>query len=134
MNAGRGLAEYGTNDVLAMSPAQRVVFLYTHLVASLRRAQRCLAGGDIEGRSNALCRAQVIVQELLAALDRDAGGEVAARLAALYGYFATEIIAIDAQRDAVRLERLTAMVTPLLGAWQQAAQIADGAPRQAASA
>ena len=134
MSDGRALSAYATNDVLAMTPAQRVVFLYTQLVASLMRAQRCLATGDIEDRSTSLCRAQIIVHELISALDRDAGGDLARQLADLYGYFATEIIAVDAQKDAVRLERLVTMVTPLLSAWERAAQEVDGGQRGVASA
>lgn len=134
MTGGAALAAYAANDVLAMSPAQRVVFLYRHLVVGLRRAQRCLLAGDVEGRSDHLCRAQAIVQELLVSLNRDAGGDLADRLAALYGYFGAEIIGIDQQRDATRLERLITMVSPLLVAWELAGQEVGEPQGKAASA
>ena len=120
MTSARVATAYGSLDVLAMSPARRVVFLYTQLMASLTRARRCLAGGDVEGRSETLCRAQAIVQELLVSLNREVGGELGDHLAALYGYFVAEIVAIDSQRDPARLTRLLAMVSPLLEAWERA--------------
>jgi flagellar protein FliS len=134
VTAGRAVSAYGSLDVLAMSPAQRVVFLYHQLVASLMRARRCLATEDVEGRSESLCRAQAIVQELLVSLNREVGGELADRLAALYGYFAAEIIAIDSQRDPARLARLVTMVLPLLDAWERAAREVEPRLDEAASA
>lgn len=134
MTGGRALAAYDALDVLSMTPPQRVVFLYTQLVSSLRRAQRCLGTGDVETRSDCLCRAQAIVQELLVALDRDSSGELGDRLAALYGYFIAEIIAVDVHQDATRLTSLIALVLPLLDAWERAArQVAAPLP-EAASA
>ncbi|HVO34703.1 MAG TPA: flagellar export chaperone FliS [Gemmatimonadales bacterium] len=134
MTTGRSVSAYGALDVLAMSPAQRVVFLYTQLMASLTRARRCLATDDVEGRSETLCRAQAIVQELLLSLNREVGGELGDRLAALYGYFAAEIIAVDSQRDPERLARLVTMVSPLLEAWEHAAQEVEPRRSEAASA
>jgi flagellar protein FliS len=134
MTGARVATAYGSLDVLAMSPARRVVFLYTQLVASLTRARRCLAAADIEGRSEALCRAQAIVQELLVSLNREVGGDLADHLAALYGYFAAEIIAIDSQRDPARLARLIEMVSPLLEAWERAEREVESQPGQAAGA
>ena len=134
MTSARVATAYGSLDVLAMSPARRVVFLYTQLMASLTRARRCLAGGDVEGRSETLCRAQAIVQELLVSLNREVGGELGDHLAALYGYFVAEIVAIDSQRDPARLTRLMAMVSPLLEAWERAEREVEPRAGWAASA
>jgi flagellar protein FliS len=106
---------------MSSSPEQLVVLLYEHLLANLRRAAVQIQRNDIEGRWKSLERASDIVFELLSSLDLDAGGELASRLAALYGYFISEIGAVGRSLDATRLERLTALVSTLHKSWAQAA-------------
>jgi flagellar protein FliS len=123
-----GLAAYEEHDILGMSPARRVVLLYSLLLANLRQAGRALAAEEmIERRGRCLLKAQEIVQELLFALDRKAGGELGDRLAAIYAYFGGELLAIERRPDAARLERLVAQVKPLYESWEAAARIAPGA-------
>jgi flagellar secretion chaperone FliS len=111
---------YQQNDVLSMSPARRVVFLYGQILASLRQAGRQLERGEIEHRSNSLTRAREIIGELLCTLDFDAG-PVATNLARLYTWMMEETVAVDRAQDGKRLARLTGMVAELHGAWEQAA-------------
>src|SRR5690606_24676292 len=86
-----------------------------------RRAAAQIEAGDIEGKSASLDRASGIVFELLAALDFEAGGDLASRLAALYSFFATEISAAGRTLERERLERVVNMVSSLQEAWRQAA-------------
>ena len=74
---------YQQNDVTNMSPARQVVFLYGHVLASLRQASRHLAQKDIEARSRSLGKARDILGELLCTLDFEAG-PIASNLAGLY--------------------------------------------------
>ncbi|MGH7506401.1 MAG: flagellar export chaperone FliS [Longimicrobiales bacterium] len=112
---------YQEAKIMSSSREQLVVVLYEHLLANLRRAALQIHRQDIEGRSRSLERASDIVFELLSALDLDAGGELASRLAALYGYFIGEISAVGRALDLERLERLTAIVSTLHRSWSQAA-------------
>ena len=105
---------------MSSSREQLVVLLYEHLLANLRRAAVQIERKDIEGRWKSLERASDIVFELLSSLDMDAGGELASRLAALYGYFISEISAVGRTLDRTRLERLTALVSTLHKSWSQA--------------
>jgi flagellar protein FliS len=123
------VARYQQNDVLSMSPARRVVFLYGQALASLRQAARYLEKGDIEQRSRCMMRASEIVAELLCSLDFEAGGEIASNLARLYTWMMSEIFDIDRLRDPKRLQQLTGIVAELHTAWDQAAsQVADLRP------
>lgn len=122
MNYSQGAGAYQHARVLASSKEQVVVMLYEHLLANLRRAGLQIQRRDIEGKAMSLERASDIVFELMASLDMDAGGEIASRLSALYGYFIGEINAVGRSLDRERLDRLTGLVATLHESWAQAAQ------------
>jgi flagellar secretion chaperone FliS len=113
---------YQDTEVMTSSKERLVPLLYEHLLKNLRMAEKQVASGDIEGRSASLQKASAIVFELLGSLDFDAGGELASRLAGLYGFFAGEIADIGRTRDARRLDALIQMIAGLHTAWDQAAR------------
>jgi flagellar secretion chaperone FliS len=118
---------YQDTEVLTSTQERLVPLLYEHLLRSLRQADRQIEAGDIEGRSASLQKASAIVFELLGSLDFEAGGELASRLAGLYGFFAGEIADIGRTRDSERLDALIQMISGLHDAWDQAArQVGNG--------
>ena len=127
MSYGNAAQAYQANDVMGRPPEQLVVLLYEHLLVNLRRSALQIHRGDIEGKTRSLGRASDIVLELLSALDREKGGELASRLAALYGYFISEISQIGRTLDQERLARLISIVASLHTSWIEAAkQVAAG--------
>jgi flagellar protein FliS len=132
MRQTNGATAYQEAKIMSSSREQLVVLLYEHLLANLRRAAVQIERKDVEGRTKSLERASDIVFELLSALDMDAGGELASRLAALYGYFIGEISAVGRTLETQRLERLTALVSTLHGSWSQVAAAAVPAVRSEA--
>lgn len=123
-----GSDRYREMEILAMSPARRVVLLYTHLQVVLRKARLHLDRGEIEARVDRLAQAQEIVYELLASLDREAGGELAARLAEIYAWLFGELGRINQKPDVAALEQVLKVVTELAEAWEGAAQQTAGGP------
>ena len=99
-----------------------VAVLYEQLLASLRRAATQLDAHDLEGKAASIEQANAILFDLLGALDLAKGGEIAARLAALYRYFINELMAVSRTLDREHLDRVTAMVAELHGVWVQAAE------------
>ena len=126
------VSRYQQNDVANMSPARQVVFLYGHVLASLRQASRHLAQKDVEARERSMNKARDIISELLCTLDFDNGGQIAQNLAGLYSWFIDETFQIEATRDGVRLTKLIGLVGELHGAWEQAALQVSEAPAAAA--
>ena len=116
---------YRETGVLSSSPEQLVPLLYEHLLVNLKRSAMRIRAGDIEGKFESLTRAADIVVELLSALDHEAGGELAQRLAALYAFWLREINVAGRDLDAGRVEEVAAMVASLLEAWEQAARIGE---------
>jgi flagellar protein FliS len=121
---GAALQAYAMMEVLPASSAEVVVLAYRRLVAALRRAAALEEAGDLEGRAAHLLRALDLVGELYAALDLERGGEVARRLASLYGFFSSELLDLAQRSNAGRLQRLAGMVSSLLEAWEHAALVA----------
>jgi flagellar protein FliS len=115
-------SKYLENDVVSRPKEWLVPLLYEHLLAHLRRAQMQIQQRDFEGKGTSLEKASAIVIELMGSLDRDKGGELAQRLAALYAYFGTEILSIGRSLDVTRLEKLIGMVGSLHESWVIAAR------------
>ena len=117
-----GLARYQQVDVLTMSPAQRVLLLYNHLLVNLRRAKAALEARDIAGRSTRVAKALDVLNELVFSLDRENGGPLAERLAAIYVYLIGEIARADREQDPARLDRVIGLCASLHEAWVEAAK------------
>ncbi len=129
MSYSNQTARYKEAAILGSSPEKLVLLLYEHLLVSLRRAAMQIQSRNIEGKAQSLGKASDIVFELLASLNFDAGGELASRLAALYGWFITEIGEVSRTLDRQRLERLISIVGTLHEAWLgAAAQMQNGTP------
>jgi flagellar protein FliS len=80
---------YGSSleaQVLSATPMELIVMLFDAAVKSVAEARRALAAGEIRDRSRAATKAVEILAELSRSLDVNAGGELAARLAAVYDY------------------------------------------------
>ena len=122
------LSRYQEVDVLTMHPAQRVVFLYTQVLACLHQARALYAAGQREEWGKRLLRAQDIVNELYVSLDFEQGGQIAASLAALYDYWLRELTALSIRHDDARHTRLVGLVGEMHGAWAKAAAEVMSAP------
>ena len=101
------------------SPARVVPVMYDRLMRALRRAARAHTSSDTSTLKHELEVASAIVFELLGTLDFREGGELTPRLAALYGYFASEILVLGHTPDLESLDRLVEMVEILSGQWQR---------------
>jgi flagellar protein FliS len=114
------ISSYQQSRVLGSSQDQIVVLLYEQLLLHLRRARLQMERRELEAKAESFEKAIDIVFELLSSLDMEAGGELASRLSALYGYFITEIGSIGRTLDLERHDRLIALVSSLHESWQRA--------------
>jgi flagellar protein FliS len=117
--------------VLSSDPAELVVLLYERLLADLEGGAIAIRAHDLEAKAVRLQRANDVIFELLAALDRERGGEVSQRLAALYTYMITRLGEASRTLDIAVLEELSGHVRSLLSAWRT---VAEAAPVGDASA
>jgi flagellar protein FliS len=113
---------YRENSVLSMSQEELVPLMYQHLLVGLKRAHKQIEERDFEAKAASVEKASGIIYELLSSLDFDEGGEIASRLASLYGYFLKELTEASRTLEASRLEPLIDMVSSLHEAWIEAVQ------------
>jgi flagellar protein FliS len=120
MSAASLRARYLGDTVTTASPQRLLVMLYDRLALDLERAQTALLDGDRTTAGEQLQHAQEIVLELLSSLQVDVW-EGGPRLAALYNWLITEMIAANVKGDANRVSSCRQVVEPLRDAWRQAA-------------
>ena len=117
-------AQYQEAAVRSASPGQLVVMVYDHLLLHLRRTRLAVEQGNAELRAASLDRARVALGELLATLDRERGGEIAAQLSGVYAFLLGELTDFGRRPSVARLDRIIGMADELRGAFAAVAQTA----------
>jgi flagellar protein FliS len=125
IHASRGHAAYRSAEVGSANPVRIIALLYEGAIRFLRQAQ---ASEDPIARSQLAGRAHRIVAELLSALDREQGGEIAANLGAIYQFVLGEITTANQKGDRGRLGRTARILDPLGAAWRELASRPQPAP------
>lgn len=117
-------------EVPGASPHRLVHLLYDAAIASVRATREHLAQGRSTDKGASLTRAIRIVDEgLKASLDPARGGDLAARLAALYDYMVCRLLQANAEGDPAALEEVERLLATLRDAWSA---IDPDAPARAA--
>jgi flagellar protein FliS len=112
---------YRETDVLSAPPGKLVVITFDGLLAAMTRARVGIAMSNHEVTLPAIDKARALLCELLVSLDRERGGEIAARLFAVYVFLLTELLELSVKPDQGRLERNIALVGELRDAFNQIA-------------
>ena len=100
------------------TPLELVIMLYDGAIEYLQRAVYHIEQGSIQGKIESLSRARAIIEELLASLNTDIGGEVADNLQSLYLFMLMELTKANAKNDAAKIEEVTSLLIELRSAWR----------------
>jgi len=96
-----------------------IALLLDGLTDNLLQARGAMQRGDVQAKCAALSRAARIVEEgLNAALNRDAGVEIAETLNLLYGYLGVLITKANLRGDASMVDEALSLVSPVRQAWK----------------
>lgn len=117
-----GYNAYQRIQTQTSSPGQLVVMLYNALANDLRRGESALLRDDGEETHRALVRAQDIVMELMASLDREQGEDLATQLADLYQYIYQRLLDANVTKDVDAVREVASLITPLRQAWIHAVE------------
>jgi flagellar protein FliS len=112
---------YTESSVLTAPPGRLVVMLYDGARRFLTQAAHAMREGDLQLASAKLGRAEAIIDELLATLDMERGGEVAERLQGIYVFCRRHLAEARLARDAGRIEQVGRLLGELRDAWAQIA-------------
>ena len=109
--------QYHRTNVQTADQRQLIVMLYDGLIRFLRKSVIKMEEADIEGAHNYLVRSREIVQELLATLNPDKGGEVGNNLRRLYAYAFNRIVEANLHKDPEIAEEVIRIMTTLREGW-----------------
>ncbi|MFN3310506.1 MAG: flagellar export chaperone FliS [Thermomonas sp.] len=122
MNARASAQQYRQtavqSAVLEASPHRLVALMLAGIRERLQLALACMDKGDIARKGQAISEASMIIGELDGSLDHKAGGEIAAGLAALYGYAQRRLVEANLHNDPARLQEVDGLIAEIEGAWQ----------------
>jgi flagellar protein FliS len=108
---------YQRAQVESASPTRLIVLLYEGAIRFCSLAQDAMHKGDLETQNVNLIRAQRIVAELLASLNRTAGGEVALNLARIYTHMLAELVRSNLYDDGDAVGNVITLLTEMRASW-----------------
>jgi flagellar protein FliS len=110
---------YQSNDILTAPPGRLVVLLYDGATKFLRQAAAAMRLRNIERSNKSMQRGEAILSELLATLDYEKGGEIAASLRDLYLFCQSHLNEARIERDADKIDVVVELLGELREAWAQ---------------
>lgn len=120
---------YFENDVRTASPQKLHLMLIEGAVRNIERAKQAWQeGDDAEGRAlEYLIKAQNIVSEILATLDRDTEPELAAKVSAIYLFVYRRLLDAAMEHDPRKLEDAAMVLIEERKTWRQVCEKAPSA-------
>jgi flagellar protein FliS len=117
------------------SPHKLVSMLYEAVAGEIAAARGALGRGDVAEKGRAIGHAVRIVEEgLLAPLDLEAGGSLAANLKDLYQYIVYRLTMGNVKSDDAALADCASLIETLRGTWEAIAGQVAGLPEPARAA
>ncbi|MDP9385086.1 MAG: flagellar export chaperone FliS [Actinomycetota bacterium] len=115
----RSTTAYREASILTAPPERLVVMLYDGARRFLYQAALAMREERNTEADERLRRAEMIVEELLATLNLEAGGEIASNLQGLYVFFLRQLSEGRGERDAGKLDWVNAQLSELRESWAQ---------------
>ncbi|MBI4937497.1 MAG: flagellar export chaperone FliS [Nitrosomonadales bacterium] len=138
MNATSSIKAY--NDVRletgvpSADPHKLILMLYQGALLAIASAKNQVLRKEIAGKGASITKAIAIIDEgLKASLDRNAGGDLAQNLSALYDYMSHRLLVANLKNDVAALDEVSRLLSDLKGAWEAIRPVAVP-PKQAAPA
>ena len=100
------------------SPHKLIVMLYDGALVAVLSAQMHMKSGNVPEKGKSISKAiQIIDNGLRASLDKDAGGQIAEGLDALYEYMSARLLMANLKNDISLLEEVQRLLTDLRETW-----------------
>jgi flagellar protein FliS len=118
MTPTQAATAYRSTGMTTSSGLGLVVQAYELTLDHLHCAARALEEGDAREKGVRLSRALNAIGELRSVLDHEQGGEVAANLDRLYGYFIAQLTEANINRDPAPVHEVARHWAQLLESWK----------------
>lgn len=109
---------YIDDEILNAEPLKLVQLMYQGMIDAVTSARASLARRDIKARSRSITKAILILTELSSSLNHEKGGELSARLAALYDYMQRRLLEANQKQVDPPLAEVAQLLQTLFEAWE----------------
>lgn len=114
-----GADAYRDTAIVSADPVSLTTLLFDGAIRAVKRARLHYEAGNRQRFLDEAERAQLILGELLASLDMDAGGEIATNLSGIYAYCIRQVIEATLG-DIARLDEVERHIGRIASAWKEA--------------
>ena len=113
---------YRKTQIETASPETLIPMLYDGALRFMGQAEIAFEEKNLEQISNLLLRVQAIFAELMTALDKEKGGEIAVNLERLDVFFLENLGEANVKKDVKPMLEIKPLVQNLRNTWEQAMQ------------
>ncbi|WP_109127408.1 flagellar export chaperone FliS [Dyella sp. C11] len=113
---------------------QLTSMLFDGVIDRINQARGAIRRGDVPAKGTHFGKAHAIITELRGTLDHTQGGQLSARLDALYDYASRRLLHAQLNNDERAIDEVVDLLTPLRDAWRQIRDQFLASQKQAPSA
>jgi flagellar protein FliS len=110
---------YRESSVLTAPPERLVLMLYDGITRFLFQAAVAMRDGNVAVTNTKLQRAEAIIDELIATLDHERGGEISDKLNAIYLYSRRTLSEARIERKPEKIDHVQTLIKEIREAWAQ---------------
>lgn len=128
MNATTAIKAYNRvgveSGVSTADPHQLISMLFQGALLAIANAKNGILRKDVSAKGAAISKAIMIIDEgLNASLDKNAGGELAQNLSALYDYMSIRLLTANMKNDIAALDEVARLLADLKQPWDSIRQL-----------
>jgi flagellar protein FliS len=120
MTAVRQLQAYKENQITTTDPGTVLLLLYQGAIDALNRATAFMAAGNMADKGKQILKANDIINQFIASLDFEVGGELAHNLDGLYRFMLDQILVANVRNDPQPIGTVVSLLTTLKSGWEEA--------------
>jgi flagellar protein FliS len=114
----KGIAAYQNAAVTTQTKGRLIVLLYDGAIKFMKLAIKELEANNYETKGRYINRAQDIINELIAVLDMEAGGQIATNLQSLYCFMNRRLAEANTERDPQMIREVISLMEELNQSWK----------------
>jgi flagellar protein FliS len=120
MTSVRQLQAYKETQITTTDPGTVLLLLYQGAIDALNRGAAFMAAGNMADKGKQILRANDIINQFIASLDFEVGGELAHNLDELYRFMLQQILVANASNDPKPLTTVVSLLSTLKSGWDEA--------------
>jgi flagellar protein FliS len=97
-----------------------LLLLYQGAIDALNRATTFMAAGNMADKGKQILKANDIINQFIASLDFEVGGELAHNLDGLYRFMLDQILVANVRNDPQPIGTVVSLLTTLKSGWEEA--------------